>query len=154
MVFTPGRPTAFTWTDAAGTKVFKHSGQYRSKQGTPKKDDKFWFGRSAEAAWNNRQIAGLQRELEQNGYCQFNLGGKDFVRVGPGFFEFGMKGEVARIHAEEIKSLNLADGRFTIHHKDAKWFSSKGKFSFPYATMANAQLFLIAMEKLAGFQFK
>ena len=143
----------FTWTDPTGSKRFKLSGNYRSKEGTPKKDDKFWLGRSAEGAWNMRQSAALQKELEAKGYCQFNLGGGDFVRVGPGFFEFGMKGEVARINAEEIKTLNLSDGRFVIHSKDAKWFSRAGKFSFQYGKMANAQLFLYAMEKLSGFTF-
>lgn len=44
-------------------------------------------------------------------------------------------------------------GQFHIHHKDARWFSSKGKFNFSYATMANARLFLLAMEKLTGYRF-
>jgi hypothetical protein len=149
-----GTTYRFNWTDAVGAKRFLLSGQYHSKQGTPKPDDKFWYASSAERAWNIRQLARIQRELEANGFVQFNLGGSDFVRVGPGFFEFGMKGEVARINAEEIKTLNLNQGQFVIHHKDAGWFSRKGKFSFSYGKMANAQLFLLAMEKLSGFRFK
>jgi hypothetical protein len=148
-----GTTYGFTWTDALGAKVFTLGGQYNSKAGTPKRDSAFWLARAAERAWNIRQLDRLQRELEQNGFVQFNLGGSDFVRVGPGFFEFGMKGEVARINADEIKTLNLSQGQFVIHHKDARWFSSKGKFSFAYAKMANAQLFLLAMEKLSGFRF-
>ena len=40
----------------------------------------------------------------------------------------------------------------SILEPDAKegWFSSHGVFKFPYGSLANAQLFLILMDKLVG----
>ena len=90
--------------------------------------------------------------MEQQGFLQFNLSKNDFVRVGPGVLEFAMKGELSRVTAADIKSLNLGQGTFTIKTHEAKWFGSKGKFSFSYATMANARLFLIALERLLGYR--
>jgi hypothetical protein len=145
---------AFAWSDPQGKIVFKISGDYRDKEGRPKPRDGFWFARAAEASWNNYQLGWVAEQVKTMGFAQFNLTGGNFVRVGPGFFEFGMKGEVARIGVDEIKSLNLSEGQFHITHKDARWFSRKGKFNFSYASMANAQLFLLAMEKLTGYQFE
>jgi hypothetical protein len=142
----------FVWTDDAGKTVFKLKGRYSSKDGTPKQKDPFWLA-AAERAWSVFEVDRMAKQLEAVGYVHFNLGGANFVRVGHGFFEFGTKGEVARINADEIKSLSLKDGQFSVHHKDAKWFSRKGKFNFPYAQMANARLFLLAIEKLLGYRF-
>jgi len=143
----------FSWTNFTGKVVRKFKGTYKSKVGIPKQNDAFWLPSAAERAWSIFLLKRMQKELETEGFVHFNLGGVNFVRVGRGFFEFGMKGEVARITNDEIKSLNLNQGQFHIHHKDARWFSSKGKFNFSYATMANARLFLLAMEKLTGYRF-
>jgi hypothetical protein len=64
-----------------------------------------------------------------------------------------MRGETARFAAEDIKSLSLDQGFFRVVHHDAKWYSRAGKFSFEYGSIANARLFLIALEKLMGYQF-
>jgi hypothetical protein len=143
----------FTWTDQAGRTVKKFTGTYRSQEGTPKQKDPYWFPSSAERAWSIFLLDRLDAELRANGYVQFSLGGQKFVRVGRGFFEFSIKGELARITTDEIKTLDINSGYFHIHHKDAKWFSKKGKFDFAYGEMANARLFLLAMEKLTGHRF-
>jgi hypothetical protein len=144
----------FIWTDAHGRFIYWLKGSYRSQAGTPKADDRFWIGVAGERAWNARQLDLLQRQLDACGYCQFNLFNGDFVRVGRGFFEFGRRGETARIETQEVKTLSLDGGQFAIHHKDAKWFGRAGKYRFSYGDMANAQLFLIAIERLSGFSFK
>jgi hypothetical protein len=143
----------FGWTDAGGRRVFRLNGNYHSKEGNPKPDSPFWLAAAAERAWNMNEVERMQQQLEQHGFVQFGIGSGDFVRVGPGFFEFGWKGELARINVEEIKTLSLSDGQFRIHHKDAGWFSRKGKFNFQYSDMANARLFLLAIEKLCGYTF-
>jgi hypothetical protein len=143
----------YKWSDETGRTVFKLSGRYHSKEGNPRQGDPYWLAAAAERAWSMFEVDRMQQQLERNGYVHFNLGGSNFVRVGPGFFEFSMKGEVARITTDEIKKLTLDQGHFHIHHKDAKWFSRKGKFDFPYAQMANARLFLFAIEKLCGYRF-
>ena len=143
----------YAWTDSAGRKVFALAGYYSSAEGRPKPAADFWLARSAEAAWNTHRLAWVADQVATVGYAQFNLTGGDFVRVGPGFFEFGRKGEVARIDVADIKSLTLNLGEFDVHHKDARWFSRKGKYSFEYGTMANAELFLLAMARLTGYRF-
>ena len=43
---------------------------------------------------------------------------------------------------------------FQFKHKDAKWYKLSGKYSFQYGSMANAKVFLLALEKLVGYQWK
>ncbi len=143
----------YTWSNSVGKKVFILSGQYQSKAGIPKTKDEYWFGKGGELAWCEYLFQLTVDELEQQGSIHFNLTKHDFVRVGPGFMEFGMRGEVARVTPAEIAKLNLNQGTFSIKTHDAGWFSSQGKFSFSYANMANARLFLIALERLCGYRF-
>jgi len=148
-----GTTYEFTWTDPAGMRRLKLDGSHNGKNDLPKPDDPFHFAHRGEIQWSIYRLQKLPDELEKNGYVQFNLRPGEFVRVGPGFFEFCLKREVTRITVDEIKVVNLNQGRFSIHSKDVRWFSSQGKFGFDYAKMANARLFLLAMEKLVGYTF-
>lgn len=76
----------------------------------------------------------------------------DAVRVGPGFMEFCFKGSTERVPVDAIKSLSVNNGVFAIHTNDAKWFSSKGKFSFEYGRLGNAHMFIFALEQLLGYE--
>ena len=60
---------------------------------------------------------------------------------------------MTRLTSADIKTLNIANGTFSIQTHEARWFSSKGKFSFEYGGMGNAKLFLYALERLAGYTF-
>ena len=148
-----GTSYAFTWTDPAGRRLLKLSGQHRGKKGRPKPSDPFHFAEAAEIAWSTYLLGTLDAQLAAQGYLQFNIKPGQFVRVGRGFFEFCLRDEVQKITREEIKSVNLSSGHFHIATKDAKWFGRSGKFSFNYANMANARLFLLAMDKLVGYRF-
>lgn len=44
-------------------------------------------------------------------------------------------------------------GEFSFKYKDARWYSREGKYKFPYASIANAKVFLLACDKLLGCQF-
>ena len=66
--------------------------------------------------------------------------------------EFHFKGEPRRVSPDDVKSISLAGGRFSVRTPDAKTFGSAGKFDFAYASMANAQGFLFCLEKLVGFR--
>ncbi|HEX8915170.1 MAG TPA: hypothetical protein VF796_22655 [Humisphaera sp.] len=143
----------YAWVDARGKEVLRFGGHFRSHDDPPPKSHLYWFARAAEAAWTHHLMPAAMRQLATTGYVQFNRKGGNFVRVGPGFFEFGgARGDVARIEAAEIKSLFLADGTFHVEHVDARWYSRKGKFQMRYANLANAQLFLAVTERLTGYR--
>jgi hypothetical protein len=74
--------------------------------------------------------------------------------VGPGFLEFHFGGEPVRVSKPEIASVTLGAGRFSFKHKDAKWFSQAGKYTFNYGAMGNAQVFLLALDSLMGYRWK
>jgi len=142
-----------TWTDKADRKRFGFKGKYHSREGTPKVDDPYWLAASAERAWTQYKVAEFEHHLEKTGYVSFTYGGGNEVRVGPGFFEFVVKGQPNHIAVEDIKHIQLINGQFYIQHKEARWFSGKGKFNFPYETLTNAQAFLYVMGKLTGYRF-
>ena len=151
-----GTTYQYIWYDDAGTKLFQDSGTYRgNRDGLPKKDsDPFFFALSAERAYNGFATDRLVNEFEANGVVEFYIGNhkrRDSVRVGDGFLEFNFKGKVDRVEADDIKKLSVDQGTFYIDTKDAKFFGFKGKFRFDYSQMSNAQLFLHALEQLAGF---
>jgi hypothetical protein len=137
----------YRWTDERGRPVLNLSGTYNSKEGTPKQKDPYYFAQGAEIAWSQYMLARADTELAQNGCLRFVIDAKKAVVIGPGYIEFHFGGRVDRCEAGDIKTIDLQQGQFTIKHRDAKWYSSKGKFSFPYGQMGNARLFLIVLDK-------
>jgi hypothetical protein len=148
-----GTSYSYTFTDAAGKRLYHLTGTFKSKEGNPKADSSYWFAWSSEIAWSQHLLNRKIGELEKVGYATFPVRGNDAVRVGPGWLEFVFKGETTRITPDEIASLNLNGGYFHITSKDARWFSSKGKFNFAYGQMDNARVFLLMLEKLVGYSF-
>ena len=148
-----GTNYAYKWTDGRGQRRFNLNGSYRSKQGTPKSNSPFYFATAAERAWSLCLLDRLNEQLEQLGYVEFHVNRADCVRVGHGFLEFVFGGQTSRITPPEIRELRVAQGQFTIKHKDARWFSNKGVFKFQYAQMANAKLFLLSLDRLLGYRF-
>jgi len=59
-----------------------------------------------------------------------------------------------RLTHQDIASVSLGNGMFQFKHTDAKWYSLSGKYSFQYGNMANARVFLLALEKLMGYQWR
>ena len=149
-----GTNYTYTWTNAQGQRVFTASGRYHSKDSNPKASDPYWFAASGEVAWSTYLLDQAEIALKEQGFLQFNLNRDRWVRVGEGYFEFHLKGEQEKVLISEIKSISLAQGHFSIVGVDAKRFSSKNKYGFDYANMANARLFMFAMRKLLGYQFK
>lgn len=148
-----GTEYQFVWTDAAGNKLLKLAGSYRSRKGTPKPKDPYYFAQAAEGAWNAHLGRRLQSELDQNGYVQFAVNKNEHIRVGPGYLEIAMRNISERLAVEDIKTLSINEGMFHIHHKDAKWLGRKGKWSFEYGKLGNAQMFLLSLQTLLGFRF-
>lgn len=74
--------------------------------------------------------------------------------MGPGYLDLGFEGQEIRLETMDVKSISIERGHFRIIHKDASWFGRRGKFSFEYRKMANAKLFLLAVERLAGLELR
>ena len=77
------------------------------------------------------------------------------MAVGPGFIDFHIGSKQARCTREEIAAITINAGTFQIKRTDAQigWFSKSGVFQFNYGQMANARLFLMALDKLLGYRF-
>jgi hypothetical protein len=150
-----GTSYTFKWTDADGRKVYALSGTYRGEKKPPKPKDRFHFAASAEVAWSVFLLDHLQDELDASGMVRFNLGGSDFVGVGPGVLHLQLKGQTQSCPVEEIADITIAQGNFKVKRTDAKegWFRSQGVFQFPYASLANARLFPFVIERLLGLHF-
>jgi hypothetical protein len=144
-----GTQYAFRWRDAADRHVYKLSGTYYSEKKPPKPKDPFHLASSAERAWSLHLLGRAQDELAARGAIRFSLGGSDWVDVGPGFVEFQRKGKVERWGAEEIGAISARDGSLKVQRRDAQvgWFNSTGVLQFPVSSMANAQLFLILLNR-------
>jgi hypothetical protein len=152
-----GTQYEFNWTDEDGQKVFRLAGTHRGEKKLPKSTDPFHFALATELAWSVYLLDLAQEELDRNGFVHFNVGGRSWVRVGPGFLDLSIKDQQLRCRVEEIGEIFLGDGTFTVKHKDARkgflGFGSSGIFSFQYGSMANAKLFLLALDRLLGLRF-
>jgi hypothetical protein len=140
----------FNWTDKTGRPLLTLAGKYCSMNGMPGRGHPFHFAKASEIAWSLYLLDRVADELERKGSIEFRINRGLTVRVGPGFLEFDHNGEVAHIRVDEIKTCNLNEGTFHIAHKDTRWFSFKGKFNFSYASMPNARVFLLLIEKVVG----
>lgn len=144
----------FVWTNAAGKTVMKLAGDYRDKKGKPPKPkNPIHFARCAEIAWSAHLLTRLESQLEQGAAIEFNISRGKSVSVGPGFMEFHVGGEHARMEVDDIRDINVGGDVFRVVHKDAKWFGRRGKFNFTFAQIANVRVFLIVIQRLLGFAF-
>jgi hypothetical protein len=142
----------YFWSDASGL-LFRCTGKHKGNKGAPKQGDPWHFARAAEIAWSDHLLGSLQARLAAEGSIPFRVDNNRWVRVGPGFLEFHFGETPVRVTREEIAGVSLGSGEFSFKHKDAKWYSSAGKFKFKYGTMANAQLFLVALDRLMGYRW-
>ena len=113
------------------------------------------FAVSAEHAWTAHLFIEKEQEIKKWGYVHFPLTKNNWVRVGLNYLEFCFKGQKAFCESDDIESISVHQGVFTITRRDAEigWFSSSGQFKFVYKDMANSQLFLHCLDKLVGFSF-
>lgn len=151
-----GTNYTFTWTDINGVTRYVLSGRHNSEPGTPALTHPYYLATSAEFAWTMHLLGQLEAQLNLGGSVAFSLGGRDYVRVSPGRLELSLKGEVIECAAEDVAEARVDQGTFVIKQHGARegWFSSSGVFRFPYNQLANAQLFLILLDKVAGIRLQ
>lgn len=146
----------YQFYDTSGTnRVLRLKGTYYSTKGTPKPKSPYYTALAMEAAWNAFLVSTLDDVLARQGWVQFDLAAGKWVRIGRGFIEFHLdrSGQATRVEAGDIGKLNLASGQFSIRHKDAKWLSGQGKYSFAYSQLMNAKAFVICLQVLLGYTF-
>jgi hypothetical protein len=144
----------YTWTGPGGQRLWGAKGTYRQRKKGLRPGEPFRFVRAAEGAWSVHYLERADKALKTEGSIPFRVDKQRVVRVGPGFLEFHFGGDPMRLTREDIASVSLGSGTFQFKHKDAKWYSLSGKYSFQYGNMANARVFLLALEKLMGYQWK
>jgi hypothetical protein len=144
----------YRWTDPAGRLLYRLNGSYRArKKKRPKPTSGYNFALASELAWSSHYLARAQAQLEAEGSIPFRIDNRRVVRVGQGFLEFHFGDQPERVTREDIASVSLGNGQFSFKHKDARWFSRAGKYSFGYGRMANGRVFLLALEKLMGYRW-
>jgi DnaJ-class molecular chaperone len=66
-----------------------------------------------------------------------------------------MKGGMSqRVQVVDMREITLGNGVFQFKHKDAQWWSGKGKYTFTYKNIPNANLFLIYLDRLTGIRWE
>jgi hypothetical protein len=144
----------YNWTDAAGRRMLRLKGTYRGNNKPPKQGDPFHFASAAENAWSEHFLQRAEQQLKTEGAIAFRVDKSRVVRVGPGFLEFHFGGDgPQRFTAEDIDKVTLGGGHFSFKHKDAKWYSRQGKYSFSYGAMGNGKVFLFALDRLMGYRW-
>ena len=148
-----GTTYQFRWADPAGRTLLKLKGTHKGRDGPPPAHDPYHFAHAAEVAWSTHLLARCQADLDRQKFIQFRVNGSDYVRVGHGVMEFHFGKRTERIGRDEVATIQLKGGAFHVTARDVKWFSRAGKFNFNYAKMANARVFLLAVERLVGLPF-
>jgi hypothetical protein len=150
-----GTTYTYRWTKNSG-KDYRLNGQYRSEKKTPKDGDAWHFADAAERVWIIYLLETVDEKLNNLGYVEFPMAGNQkAVRIGNGFMEFVMKDNVPqRVAVKDMKDITLGGGVFQFKHKDAKFWSGKGKYSFTYSNIPNARLFLVVLERLTGIRWQ
>ena len=146
----------YRWTDKGGRQLLRLKGQHRGKNAAPKPGNAWHFANAAEIAWSEHFLDRAQQQLQAEGSIAFRVDKRRVVRVGPGFleFHFGNADGPTRVTADEIASVSLGEGQFSFKHKDARWYSRAGKYSFAYGSMANGKVFMFALEQLMGYSWQ
>jgi hypothetical protein len=149
-----GTNYSYRWTRASG-QIYQLNSSYRSERGWPEDKSPWHFANMAESLWSGYLLKKAGDQLERLGYVEFPMkGNPQAVRVGYDFMEFVERnGTPQRVAVSDMKDISLASGQFRFNHKDARWWSGKGKYSFTYSNIPNARLFLLCLERLAGIKW-
>jgi hypothetical protein len=143
----------YKWEKLKG-RNYRIAGHYYSEKGSPEDKDPFHFAIAAELAWIAHLLQNVEHQLDRLGYVEFLMKGKiQAVRIGHGFMEFVDKEGAHRVMISDMREITINSRICNFQHKDAKWWSGKGNYSFFYGTIPNARLFRICLERLTGIRW-
>ncbi len=146
----------YSWVNEKRKRVHTIAGQYRQKQGIPKKlNDPFYFSDSASYSWNNYKYTLMLAQLKNGEVISFNAGGT-VVNMGLETFSIIHKKKQLDWDVSDIEDVQVQQGFVNIYnskHTNMGFFAKmfgQGKVSFAYSTMPNAEIFLMLMNILLG----
>jgi hypothetical protein len=144
-----GTNYTYLWTKISD-EPYLLRGFYKSKKSLPKDGNSWHFANAAEIAWTYYLLPTMNEQFAQLGYIEFPLSGSlKAIRIGSGFLEFILEdGIPQRAVVSDMKNITLDSGVFQFTHKDARWWSGKGKYSFTYGNIPNAHLFIFCLKRL------
>jgi hypothetical protein len=142
----------YIWADEAGNKVFRVNGTHQSERGLPPPQDQFHFALAAEEAWGLHLLESILPRLQAGEPYRFRLGSRDGIVVHKEYLELSLWGKVQRFAPEDLAEIRVQDGTITLKEPGARggWFTSTGVHCFSFSDLANAQVFLLLMEKMYG----
>lgn len=152
---TPRTDYSYEWTKVSD-EPYSLIGSYISKTRLPKDGDPWYFANAAEAAWTQYLLQATNEQFARLGHVEFPVyqGDLQAVRLGSDFLEFVLKdGTTQQAAVTKMKSVKLSEGMFQFTHKDARWWSGRGKYSFYYGNIPNAKLFLLCLKQLTNISW-
>jgi hypothetical protein len=145
---------SYIWRNAENSLIYALGGKHRNREGNPEIEDRYHFATAGEMSWSAFSFDRVEKELAHNGSIKFPIDSDKSIVVGNGWVEFIANRVTNRIQTNELDRLSLSQGTFTLRRKDARnglfGIGSSGVFEFPYAALANAQLFIMVFDSLVG----
>ena len=139
---------------------------HTSEGGNPEREEtNYWLNDFAEKYWTLYLLDNMEKELETNGYIEFNVYNfkesmyvkTPYVQLGIGYIKFMTnKGDVT-YNFNEIKNVYSKGSNLFIEHtnyeKKLFFFESGNKNGIPLLNLSNKQYFFRAMDLLLGYKF-
>ncbi|MBM3993950.1 MAG: MptD family putative ECF transporter S component [Planctomycetes bacterium] len=150
-----GTTYSFTWATRDGTEVFSLTGTYHSELGTPAFEDAYYFALGAEAAWTNHLAELLDRDIAAGKLITFRLDSGDCIRLGPSTLILEQGGGKITLKGRDLNRITIQEGIVKIWQPGGEegWFSNEGVYQFAFGSLANAKLFIFAVQRLLGNVF-
>ena len=156
--FTNGAYTGTTynyrWVDQYGKNLYRLNGSYSNKNGEPKNlADPYYFAKAAANSWNHYKLVRYIDLINQGRTVIFNIKKMTF-EMGLNMMNVYESGNKLTWNINDINSIQVEKGWVTIfnsNYQEIGWFSKlfgKGKITFMYSEMPNANLFLLLFEIL------
>lgn len=149
-----GTTYKYTWKDIANKTIYSINGQHNSKEGTPPLTDPYYFALAAEQAWSRYRFGHYLEKIQRGESVAFPVQGKGAVLVSLQGLQLQFGGKNEMIGTDEIGGLGIDKGQVTITRVGAKkgvlGIGKEGIYTFPYASLGNASLFLATLSQVIG----
>ncbi len=144
----------YRWVNQYGNDVYKLQGSYQNKNAEPKNlADVYYLATSAANSWNHYKLVKYIDIINQGSSVVFNVK-KMKIEMGLNMMNIYESGNKLTWNISDIDSVQISEGWVTIFnskYQELSWFSKafgKGKITFLYSEMPNANLFLLLFESL------
>lgn len=139
----------FDWRDSEGAMRYQMTGMF----GHPHRLED--WAHAAEVAWHSHMAEHVANELRQRNCVSFELDGADWIALGPGYLEFHHRDATIRCTRDEIQSLELSEGLFTLRLQEREGIPGSGNVhKFSYAAVANVMAFLLLLDQLLDMRIQ